>query len=466
MIKPIISLILFLGSVFPSYGQLVAKVDERVELTSIVFRLARIPEYTQGRIESYNEDIETYFDDFRYNGLTEYVVKLRNENRLGYSAVASSALFLTIEDDKVILNPNLSVTQLPGYGDQWPEGSFERYVELLNIFYKQTDFHKFYVAHEELYKRVTDKIAQIFADFNAGWFKDFFGVELQYPSMYLALGNGPSNYYIPDYETEAGYGIMIGGRLRFEPTSLWEVVIHEICHHYSNPLFYAHWPEMEVAANKIYEDIKEDMQNIAYGSARESILEWQNNLFTTMYFRDNIPLIAGIFAPEMRDRGFIWLPRSVEFMEFFYENREKYPHIDSFMPELVAFFNAMANEFEWVKYEYAHRQPHVVNVFPANGSNIAKGDYQEIKVTFSKPMSVNGYSVGPRKAEEPYSKIPRSQTKDAYWQDAKTFVIPIEPWRLEKNKKYRIVLGSHLFSTDDYCNIPEDYIITYHTQEE
>jgi len=52
-------------------------VDPRVELIGIVFHLAGSPEYNNGRIESYMEDIESYFGEFDKHQVVKMAAKLR-----------------------------------------------------------------------------------------------------------------------------------------------------------------------------------------------------------------------------------------------------------------------------------------------------------------------------------------------------------------------------------------------------
>lgn len=333
----------------------------------------------------------------------------------------------------------------------------------MDDFYQKTNFRKFYDDHRKLYEMAETEANELFKDFKASWFSDFFGVEFKYPTIYIALGNGPSNYYIVYYESEADYAIVIGGEERYFPEYTIPIILHAICHNYSNPLFYQYWSQMEFGANTMYENVKEDMSKNAYGSASDTAREWQNNLFTAMYLRDNEPLYESFWVGGLRDRGFIWLPRSVQFMENFYNNRDKYPHIDSFMPQLVRFLNYTADDFEQVKFEFQHRRPYIVGVFPVNGSNITDGNFSEIEVTFSQPMAADCYRVGPIKDDPSITKLPRSETIDAYWKDAYTFVIPIEPTQIEKNKKYGLVLGCRAFMTNDYNKMGSDYRLTYNT---
>lgn len=462
--RSIILTLVLIFSFGASYGQLVPQVDERIELTGVAFRLAGIPEYSEGLLEEYNQDIDAYFSPYRYHPLIGYLVKLRNEDRLGYAVVAGSTMYITIRDGRVVLNPQVTLSELHGLGTQWrDEKTFRKYIRLLDDFYRTTRFRKFYQAHQPLYAEVKESAEYILSYFNEAWFTEFFGVPFTTPTVYIALGNGRSNYYIGE-QADGGYAIVLGGRQQFSFESIYPSMIHELCHHYTNPLFDRYWPSMQQAAEAIYERVKEDMWANAYGSAEDTCVEWLNNLCTSMYFRENIHPLYRLYYSELRDRGFIWLPQSVQFMDNFYEHRDKYPCFDAFMPQVVEFLRNVAENFDVIQYAYDHRHPYITGIFPANGSNIGDEGFTEIKISFSQPMSRDAYTIGYIEDDEQVEKLPCSESINAFWKDEHTFVIPIEPSRLDKNKRYGLILKATGFTTEDYNYIEKDFIIEYHTR--
>ncbi len=76
---------------------LVITVDPRVELMSIVFRLAGNPEYQKGRVESYVNDVETHFDAWREHKIVKMARSLRKSSGVSYDAVMSYAIHLTAD---------------------------------------------------------------------------------------------------------------------------------------------------------------------------------------------------------------------------------------------------------------------------------------------------------------------------------------------------------------------------------
>ena len=70
--KTHIALIFFiLTPVMDCFGQLTCKVDERMELTSIVFRVAGIEEFTNDNIPEYAKAIDSWFGKYKSHKLID-----------------------------------------------------------------------------------------------------------------------------------------------------------------------------------------------------------------------------------------------------------------------------------------------------------------------------------------------------------------------------------------------------------
>ena len=70
-------------------------VDPRVELMSLIFRLAGNPEYNQANSASpYADDIETHFGQFRSHEVVKTARRLRRQRGVSYDAVMSMAVHL------------------------------------------------------------------------------------------------------------------------------------------------------------------------------------------------------------------------------------------------------------------------------------------------------------------------------------------------------------------------------------
>lgn len=92
---------------------LLPKVDKRIELLSIVFRLAGNMEYNDEIFKSYTSDIHAHFDKFKEHELIKFTREIRNKSWIGFDAVMAMAIYL---DQPPTLNP------LVPFSSSIPEG--------------------------------------------------------------------------------------------------------------------------------------------------------------------------------------------------------------------------------------------------------------------------------------------------------------------------------------------------------
>ena len=460
--KRTIVLLLSLLISYTTWAQISVITDERVELTSAVFRLAGIPEYTDGEVVSYNAAIDEQFEDYKDNALFEYIRKLRNEDRLGYASVAASAFYITIQDGKVSVDPTRDISDLTGKGKQWASDSkFRKYVRLLNNFYQESNFAQFYNSQAQAYSEQIEKAATLFDNINGEWFANFYGVEFVAPRVYIALGNGKHNYFVNG--VDGSYDIVLGAKRYYFIDTLLPVIIHEICHKYSNPITDAMYSDIEgdFATFLSDDDITARLANIGYRDTKTVAIEWFTNLCTVMYLQDNVPLLAGYHAAKLRDNGFIWLPATIKSMEEYSTNRELYPALSNYAPKIVQCINEFGSNYSEYKMAYLNSNPQVVEVSPTDLQTLVNNN-GEVKVRFSKPMMIYAYTLGmPQSVGEGYTKVPMQPDKEPYWSDETTFVfyVDIDSW--DSTAKYVIELQSEGFMTSDYTHLKDNYVIYF-----
>ena len=83
----------------PSTQALSARVDERVELLSIVFRLAGNGEYRMDRLPGYSGDIDRYFAPYKSHPVVQMAQALAKENGVGFDAVMAMAIYVSPPPD-------------------------------------------------------------------------------------------------------------------------------------------------------------------------------------------------------------------------------------------------------------------------------------------------------------------------------------------------------------------------------
>lgn len=444
------------------HGQIKSRTDQVFELSGIAFRLAGAEEYTNNAIPAYMKDIDKHFSPYRNHDLIKFIKTIRVQNAIGYDAVMKAAALLHVKDGHVLLKPNYTPVDIVAIDDRWTEEIYAEYIDLIDDFYHESRFGKFYSEHEKLYKLATERLDEILCEINTGWFSSFFGRELGEPTVITALCNGYANYSLGPM---LDMGIVLGsradrnGRPSYPAHTVLPRVVHELSHGFSNELLDKAWNDsLTSAAITVYSYVGDAMQRIGYGEPGVMTTEWFNNLCEIMYFRENptetVDLKRRIGIMQMR--GFIWLKRSVEYMDGFYADRTAYPTIADYIPRLLSFFNDTAADLDSVIEEYDASFPYVAATYPESGAII---EDDEIIVRFSAPMFTHAYGL----ETVPEEGVLPVKTKNEFWRDSTTFVLPLKAHRLKKGATYGIRLNRHFFQSAENYPMREDYVYYFRT---
>jgi hypothetical protein len=84
------------------------QIDPRVELMSIVFRLAGNPEYNQSRVASYVADVDKHFGRIKGHAVVARIQSLRASRGISFNAPMSLAVYLADAEnlgERVPLDP-------------------------------------------------------------------------------------------------------------------------------------------------------------------------------------------------------------------------------------------------------------------------------------------------------------------------------------------------------------------------
>lgn len=337
----------------PSAGTV---VDPRIELMSIIFRLAGNPEYNMPSSRSpYADEVAEYFTPFRGHPVIRTARRLRRDRGVSYDAVMSMAVHLTDPPElKERIDFDSPASRLDS---RWTPGQARDFLEKARSFAEKTDFDRFVRQHRELYTAAAVRLDQALGSRDLRqWFDDYFGTRSAvqfHPVIGLLNGGG---CYGPSFQADNGpvemYSII--GAWRFDEkgipkwsSSVVQTVVHEYCHSYSNPLVDQHFEPMKKAAEKIYETCAEQMARQAYGNPQTVIRESMVRACTVRYVRSTGGSIAGWAAVRGEvARGFVWVRGLSKLLAEYESARERYPTMDSFMPRVVEFFNAYARDLD------------------------------------------------------------------------------------------------------------------------
>jgi hypothetical protein len=325
-------------------------VDPRVELMSIIFRLAGHPEYNMGRVLMYIAAVEKQFGPHRKHPVVRLAADLRRRRGVSYDAVMSMAVHLK--------DANALAEQVPfeprpkGLDGRWRVDEARDFLDKARDFVRETKFDEFINAHQDFYDRASQRLRKLLErEANLKWFDGFFGVRPK-ASFRVAIGmaNGPNCYgaAVSVGDSEQLYCIlgawkcgMLGwGEPEFDKSML-PTVVHEFCHSYTNSLVDAHFGELEEAAERLFKRVGARMKRMAYGNPKTMMRESMVRACVIRYMHATDGAgAAGKQAESDIRRGFLWIAELAELLGRYEAQREKYPTLEQFLPEVVAFFNA------------------------------------------------------------------------------------------------------------------------------
>ena len=463
--------LLFSMVVFFTFSQNLVqpKVDERTELLSIIFRLAGSKEYTYNNIPSYAKDIDEYFSPFKEHAAIKFAQKVRAEHGVSYDAVMSLAIILEITDS-VKVNPNVSLKSLDS---RWTPENVKAFTLSLNKFYVNTKFRDFFSKHSSLYKTAEDKFSILLNKIDFNWFEKFYGEKSRGNfKLVLSIPNGPGNYgpkSIFNNGNEDLYAII--GCCMADSTGqpsysefARPIVIHEYNHSFCNPIMEANYPAMQSKSEEIFKLVKEKMSAQAYGTSKTMNYEILVRACVIKYFqrkKENEEYVKSMIVKE-KANGFLWIEQLVDQLSIYEKNRDKYPTLKDFMPEIVKLQNTLSPEVLIKEIEL--NSPKIESISIENNSTNVNPNIREIILRFDKPMNVgnNGTSYG-KLGKDYFPDVSKDRKTNWNLKTKKEWIIQID---LKPDRSYSLSFPAEFFKSESGNPLDKTYYLDFKTAKE
>ena len=170
--------------------ELRAAVDPRVELMSILFRLAGNKEYRQCRVPLYDQAIDAYFAPYR----DHQAVQLARSLGAGFEAPMKIAAYVrdadTLDERVPFDGPGVHLFE------KWDAGQARAFLSAARQFAAETNFGDFLKSQQPLYEATNERLEAFLQDkADLVWFIRFFG--LPGPAVFAivpGLANGAPSY--------------------------------------------------------------------------------------------------------------------------------------------------------------------------------------------------------------------------------------------------------------------------------
>lgn len=330
------------------------KVDKRVELLSIVFRLAGNFEYSDDVYRSYVSDIHGHFDKYKDHPLIAFATEMRDKNGVAFDAVMFMAIYL---EQPPLLDPVVTFSSTVPER-RWGQDNANKFVGLLKQFYTDTRCEEFFGEHEGLYKTAQERFMPVYNALDVNWYNQYYGVQPEGSlNTIIGLGLGGGNYgpklKYPDGKEDT-YAIMGTWFIDSTNKPLYTVdnclptLIHEFNHSYVNHLTAKYEKDFESSGTKLFDLVKAGMGNQHYTRWQIMMNEALVRASVIRYMLKHNP--DGKAAKNQLisefGNGFFWMKGLVESLGFYEKNRNTYPTLESYMPVLINLYNDVAKESE------------------------------------------------------------------------------------------------------------------------
>ena len=440
------------------------KVDQRIELLSIVFRLAGNSEYNMDRFKDYVKDIHDHFDKYKEHPVIKFAIALREKNGVSYDAVMAMAVHLK---QPPVLSPVIPFTaSVPE--SRWGIDNANKFVALLKQFYKEAKCEEFFKQHQELYKLAQERFkTTVFDSFDNSWYKLYYGKQPDGSmNIIIGLGNGGQNYgskiVYPDGRENA-YAIMgtwsvdNEGKPSYTASGYMPTLVHEFNHSFVNHLIDKNEKELEASGKLLFEPVKSIMQGQAYSNWKTMMQEALVRASVVRYLMKHNS-DENDAKGEMKTQisnGFLWMKSLVDTLGYYETNRTKYPTLESFMPCLIGFYKETADKYN----TFLDNCVHVKAIEPFNNNAVdVLPELTEMKVIFDKPLTGKGYSIWLGKNGKEFFPIVDKGIK--YADNNTAIILNI---KLKSNTEYEFLMVGRAFKTPDGFPLI-DYKVTFKTK--
>ena len=455
MKKNILLFLFVLFSVQASIAQnpIPAHFDECVDLVATVWRLSGAREYSRCDVPNYAHEVDSVFAAYKEHPVVQLARQYPQESGIGYDAVASYGLHLTVtENGDIVLNDNFAEGGDASF-DRWTERQKKDFLEPLNDFYRTSHFHDWYLGKKDFHAQVEEAFNAINEKVDYSWFSSYFGPQSGSSfRIVLSLLVGPNNYGCSARLKDGSNALspVIGccqldgnGEVYYNANAVLSIVIHEFCHHYCNPLNDQFWPLMSKSAEKVYKEREEQMRQSAYGSALTMMNETFVRASVIRYMKIHYPQVdesALIKAEE--EQGFILTQTLCEALKQYEQQRDKYATMNDFMPV----YAQSVNDFDLKQYKKQQKELAKLNatykVNIKNGAKNVPSGLFHLVIKFSKPM-VDGIAL-----YNSFSGADFPPFKSYAWRDDKTLEVV---FLLEPSHQYGFaVMGSRFITQDGH----------------
>ena len=370
MRKQLLSIVLFFlisNSILSQTNSIIPKIDKRVEILSMAFRLAGESDFLDNRNSKYTKVIDTHFKKYSNHSFIKYIKvftdSLKSKNiEYGYWSVEAIAVHL---GQPPAFEPIIEINDTSNV-DGWEDRTFftSKFVHLLKQFYKDANCETFFKSQQQYYDSINAECEKQVTKIHLNWINQFLNIkptENYYPILCLCIKNGGytrvnfknnhrNTYTFFECKNFDNNGIPLELKSDYYP----RMMLHEYIHCYTNQLVDKYIDKLQNSAEKILENptVKDRVKNTFYDNWQFLLYESFVRATAIKYLKENNEIDTTLEKEYIiqEKAGFLWIRDFVSVLDIYQTNINKYESIEMLMPKIIDFFKDVEVKINEGKY--------------------------------------------------------------------------------------------------------------------
>ena len=325
------------------------RVDRRVELVSIICRLAGFPEYTTTKGTPYLDSADRYFARYAKHAAVTRMRELRATRSISFDAPMLFAVQL--DDAGAVVNP----AELAAIDARWKDVDTAALAKDVMAFAADTKLDEFRAQHAAYYASLVSTLEGVIAkEQPVVWFDSVFGrAEAAFTVIPSPIaGTRFFGVRATARDTTQHLYQVLGvlgkaGEIVVDE-QLVGLLVHEMAHSYINPVFANHEAELATSASKVFSLVEKPMRAQAYATWQTMVNESGVRAVVVNYMREKHGDAAGARQARSEQRAaFLWINELAEVMRQLAKQRvaDGAYDLEAHMPKVVAFFDHLADSY-------------------------------------------------------------------------------------------------------------------------
>ncbi len=325
------------------------RVDRRVELVSVICRLAGFPEYNTTKDTPYLDNVATWFAPHATHAAVTRMRELRATNGISYDAPMLFAVQLDAAG--AVVNPE----ELVALDARWSGVDTTALAKDIAAFAVDAKLDEFRAKHEAYYASLAKTVEDVVAKENpVAWFDNVFGpAEASFTVIPSPIAG--TRFFGVRATGRDGtqdlaqiLGVMGKQGEIIADEQLVALLVHEMAHSYINPVFAKHHAELQASASKVFSLVENQMRAQAYATWQTMLDESGVRAVVVNYMREKHGDAAGARQARSEHRNyFLWINELAQLMRTLAKERAQSGSYDleRHMPKIVAFFDDLAESY-------------------------------------------------------------------------------------------------------------------------